>query len=132
MSSEIDMQTPQQEQDSDVFSRGSLEMTASLINSRYPDLSQEIIKITTQEPVTGSSNASDNPQNDEFRIKFDSESIRLIIEALTESQQTNDSKTPGNTGMNHMARALLEQWIALAATIYIKHNKMPEGTYILH
>jgi hypothetical protein len=100
--------------DPDVFSRGSLQSTFALIRYKDPALGLAVRNITATEPLPKLPGQLDNKNADHFLVALDSFQVRAIVEAL--AAHIKDTSSTGNaTGMEVVAKSLIEDWMALAA-----------------
>jgi hypothetical protein len=102
--------------DPEIFSRGSLKLTFDLVRKSNPQLAMDIRNITCGEPEPKDPGQPDNKNTDCFRVPFDSFQVRFVVEALMEHcQQVNTNTPEGELGTAIVARALTDDWMALAS-----------------
>ncbi|MBT5229254.1 MAG: hypothetical protein HOM11_03145 [Methylococcales bacterium] len=97
--------------DPDVFSRGSLMLTFSLVRKIDPQLALNVRNITGGVPLPKLSAQPDNKNADFFKVELDSYQVRAVVEAIVTFSQAGNL----DLGMGVVARTLLEEWTALAA-----------------
>lgn len=93
-----------------VFSRGSIQLTYDLLRPINPQLALTVRNLIHEAPVVG---RSDNKNAEHFQVDLDSFDVRSIVESI--SAYLENPKNKMNQGMLIMAKALLEDWIALAS-----------------
>lgn len=105
-------QAPAQIDDADVFSRGSLKLTYDLLRKQNPSLALEVRNIS--QGVTIDNCDTDHTKNtDHFRVFLEPLQVRAIVEGLMSYSQINLAQSQ-EAGLAIMAKALLQDWLALA------------------
>jgi len=102
--------------DADVFSRGSLQLTFTLLRKKHPKLALAIRNIQGQEPLPKNSDETDSKNSDLFVVDIDSMQVRAVVEALMECQSPSGSANVAgeSSGISIMAKALINDWVLLA------------------
>lgn len=97
----------------DVFSRGSLTLTYELLRKAHPQLALTVRNISQSEPLPDKSADKDNKHTDCFRVELESLQVREVVEALVAASQDGWDGMD-NLGRAIMAKALIDEWLALA------------------
>lgn len=104
-----------------VFSRGSLQLTYDLLRPINPQLALTVRNLLHQSPVAL---MPDNKNAEHFNVTLDSFDVRAVVECISDCLQSPKNKF--NQGMLIMAKALLEDWIALAGQMLADYQNQQE------
>ena len=105
-----------------LFSLGSLRLSHKLIKSLEPAIALKLNNITFETPVPHEQHQDDNRNTHLFDVKLIGLEIRAIVEALVANCEEN-SRTNTNPGQLMIAKALIDDWMALA-THMIQHKNL--------
>lgn len=100
-----------------IFSRGSIQLTYDLLRPLNPQLALTVRNIMHTAPL------EENPENknaEHFQVTLDSFDVRSIVECI--SAYIENPKNKLNQGMLIMAKALLEDWVALASQMLTEYR----------
>lgn len=99
--------------DKDVFSRGALQLTFSLLRKKMPTLALQVRNISYSTPLGLESGGISAPESDYFKVTMDALQVRHIVETLLEIQEESIQQ-PEKSGTNVLAKTLTDDWVTLA------------------
>jgi len=99
--------------DADIFSRGSLKLTYDLLRKQNPTLALQVRNISQGVTINPEALTDTNKNADHFRVDLEPLQVRAIVEGLMSYSQINLAGSQ-EAGIAIMAKALLQDWIALA------------------
>lgn len=97
----------------DIFSRGSLKLTYDLLRKQHPSLALQVRNISQGTTISPEALIDTNKNADHFRVDLDPLQVRAIVEGLMSYSQINLAGSQ-EAGIAIMAKALLQDWVALA------------------
>ncbi len=113
----------------EIFSRGSLKLTFDLVRKKHPQLAMDIRNITCGAPEPKDPEQLDNKNTDCFRVTLDSFQVRGVVETLMEHcQQVNTNTPQSELGIAIVARALTDDWMALASKMIAELQAEQSGS----
>ncbi|SFC78428.1 hypothetical protein [Pseudoalteromonas denitrificans] len=104
-----------------IFSRGSLELTHTLIKLVEPELAHQINILLSNQPVERLNYQPENIHLDSFYVSLNSRQVRRIVEVL--SLTINSKPKESTLGTIVLAKSLFEEWMKLAAAMMHELNR---------
>ena len=112
--------------DVNVFSRGSLNLTFDLIRRQEPTLALKLRNLTQLTPLDLPEFDSENKNSHHFVVNLNSHEVRTIVETLMNICEKEVDKSIAS-GTLILAKALIDDWMALAHQMYEEQNNTRSG-----